>query len=195
MEITLQGTLRFFKLSELLTFLNIGAKSGTLNVSSANKTADIYFDSGNVVYAASNQEKFRLSAVMLRKQKIDEATWKKIEALMVEQGEKFGKVAVEQKVISDGELRDFLKIQVSEIIYDSFTWTQGKFTFIDVMQLPAHAVTIAIDHQNLILEGARRITEIGYFAQNLPPKTAVLRAVGDPSSHEKINMKLEEWKV
>src|SRR4029079_15455745 len=89
----------------------------------------------------------------------------------------------------------FLKIQVSEILYDSFNWTQGKFTFIDVMQLPAHAVTIAIDHQNLILEGARRITEMGYFAQTLPPKTAVLRAVGDPSSHEKINMKLEEWKV
>ena len=195
MEITLHGTLRFFKLSELLNFLNIGGKTGTLNVSSDSKTADIYFDSGQVVYSVSNQEKFRLAAVMLRKHKIDEGTWKTLEGLMASQGEKFGKVAVEQKVISEGELQDFLKIQVSEIIYDAFTWTGGKFTFVDVMQLPPHAVTIAIDHQNLILEGARRITEIGYFAQNLPPKTAVLRAVGDPSTHEKINMKLEDWKI
>jgi hypothetical protein len=195
MEITLQGTLRFFKLSELLNFLNIGQKTGTLNVSVASKMADIYFDSGNVVFAASNQEKYRLGAVMIRKKKIDEVAWKTLESLMLQQGEKFGKVAVEQKMITEQELQDFLKIQVSEIIYDAFTWTQGKFTFIDVMQLPAHAVTISIDLANLIMEGARRITELGYFAQNLPSKTSVLRTIGDPGSHEKINLTLEEWKI
>src|SRR5262249_46292532 len=77
----------------------------------------------------------------------------------------------------------------------SFTWSQGKFTFVDVMQLPPYAVTISIDHTNLIMEGARRINEIGYFAQNLPPKTAVLRTIGDPGGHEKINLSLEEWKI
>jgi pSer/pThr/pTyr-binding forkhead associated (FHA) protein len=195
MEITLQGTLRFFKLSELLNFLNIGQKTGTLNASVGQKQADIYFDTGNVVYAVSNQEKYRLASVMIRKKKIDEQVWKKLENLMLQQGEKFGKVAVEEKVMTESELRDFLKIQVSEIIYDCFTWNQGKFTFVDVMQLPPHAVTISIDHANLIMEGARRITEIGYFAQNLPPKTSVLRTIGDPSSQERINLTLEEWKI
>jgi hypothetical protein len=195
MEITLQGTLRFFKLSELLNFLNIGQKTGTLNVSVGQKLADIYFDTGNVVYALSNQEKYRLGSVMIRKKKIDEGVWKKLETLMVQQGEKFGKVAVEEKVLTESELQDFLKIQVSEIIYDCFTWNQGKFTFVDVMELPTYAVTISIDHANLIMEGARRITEIGYFAQNLPPKTSVLRTIGDPSNQEKINLTLDEWKI
>jgi len=63
------------------------------------------------------------------------------------------------------------------------------------MQLPSHAVTISIDHTNLIMEGARRITEIGYFAQNLPGKGAVLRAIADPGGQEKINLTLEEWKI
>jgi len=195
MEITLHGTLRFFKLSELLNFLNIGQKTGTLNLSDGSKLADIYFDSGNVVYAASNQEKYRLGAVLIRKKKIDEDVWRKLENLMVQQGEKFGKIAVEEKVLSENELQDFLKIQVSEIIYDCFNWNQGKFTFVDVMQLPSHAVTISIDHTNLIMEGARRITEIGYFAQNLPGKGAVLRAIADPGGQEKINLTLEEWKI
>jgi pSer/pThr/pTyr-binding forkhead associated (FHA) protein len=195
MEITLQGTLKFFKLSELLNFLNIGQKTGTLNVSVGQKLADIYFDSGSVVYAVSNQEKYRLGSVMIRKKKIDEQVWKKLENLMLQQGEKFGKVAVEEQVITESELHDFLKIQVSEIIYDCFTWNHGKFTFVDVMQLPPHAVTISIDHANLIMEGARRITEIGYFAQNLPQKTSVLRTIGDPSNQEKINLTLEEWKI
>ncbi|MCI0413538.1 DUF4388 domain-containing protein [bacterium] len=195
MEITLQGTLKFFPLSEILTFLNIGQKIGTLNLSSASKLADIYFDSGNVVYAASNQEKFRLAAVLIRKKKLDESGWKQLEELMTQQGEKFGRVAVEQNVLSEGELRDYLKIQVSEIIYDCFTWHEGKFNFLDVMELPPHAVTISIDHANLIMEGARRIEEIGYFSQNLPKKNVVLRTIGDPASHEQINLTLEEWKV
>jgi len=194
-EITLQGTLKFFPLSEILTFLNIGKKTGTLNLFFASKVADIYFDSGNLVYAVSNQEKFRLAAVLIRKKKLDEAGWKQLEELMMQQGEMFGRIAVERNVLSEEELQDYLKIQVSEIIYDCFTWNEGKFTFLDLMQLPPHAVTISIDHTNLIMEGARRIEEIGYFSQNLPRKNAVLRTIGDPASHEQINMTLEEWKV
>jgi hypothetical protein len=64
-----------------------------------------------------------------------------------------------------------------------------------VMELPPHAVTIAIDPTNLIMEGARRIEEIGYFSQHLPQKNEVLRTIGDPTSHEQINLTLEEWKV
>lgn len=195
MEITLQGTLKFFPLSEILTFLNIGKKTGTLNLICASKKADIYFDSGSLVYAVSNQEKFRLAAILIRKKKIDEAGWKQLEELMVQQGEKFGRIAVERNVLTEEELQDYLKIQVSEIIYDCFTWNDGNFTFLDAMQLPPHAVTISIDHTNLIMEGARRIEEIGYFAQHLPKKTDVLRTIGDPSSHEQINLTLEEWKI
>ncbi len=173
----------------------MGEKTGTLNLSFASKVADIYFDSGKVVYAVSNQEKFRLAAVLIRKKKLDELRWKEFEGLMMQQGEKFGRIAVEQGVLSEEELQDYLKIQVSEIIYDCFTWVEGKFTFLDVIQLPEHAVTISIDHTNLIMEGARRIEEVGYFSQNLPGKNAILRTVQDPISHEQINLTLEEWKV
>ena len=173
----------------------MGEKNGTLNLSSGNKQTDIYFDSGNVVYAVSNQEKFRLSSILVRKDKIDEAVWRKVEQLMLSQGEKFGRVAVEQNILSEDELHNFLKIQASEIIYDCLTWNSGKFTFVDVMQLPPHAVTIAIDISNLIMEGARRVNEIGHFLQNLPPKDAVLRTVVDPATQEQMNLTLEEWKI
>lgn len=195
MEITIAGTLRFFKLPEILTFLNMGEKTGTLNLSSGSQVVDIYFDAGNVVYGSSNHEKFRLAAVLLRKKKIDEMLWKKLEQLMVDQKEKFGRVAVEQNVLTEEELQDYLKIQVSEIIYECFAWTHGKFTFLDVMQLPPHAVTISMDLTNIIMEGARRIDEIGYFAQQLPRKTEVLQTSVVAGNQDKINLTLEEWKV
>ncbi len=173
----------------------MGEKTGTLNLSSGSQVVDIYFDAGNVVYGSSNHEKFRLAAVLLRKKKIDEMLWKKLEQLMVDQKEKFGRVAVEQNVLTEEELQDYLKIQVSEIIYECFAWTHGKFTFLDVMQLPPHAVTISMDLTNIIMEGARRIDEIGYFAQQLPRKTEVLQTSVVAGNQDKINLTLEEWKV
>ena len=195
MEITLQGSLKFFKLPEILTFLHLSEKSGTLNLVSGSKELYIYFRSGSVVFATSNQEQFRLAAVLLRKKKIDYAQWRKIEEPMLRLGEKFGRIAVEQNILTDEELQDYLKIQVSEIIYDCFVWSDGKFSYLDVMQLPEYAVTISIDLTNLIMEGARRIDEMGYFTQHLPKKTAVLRVIGNPASQEKINLSLDEWNI
>ena len=195
MEIILQGTLKSFHLSEILSFLSIGKKSGTLNLSVASRAGDIYFDAGNIVYAASNQERFRLGSVLLRKQKIDEITRKRLEDLMLQGGTKFGRIAVEQGALSEEELENYLKIQTSEIIYDCFTWNGGKFTFTDVTQLPPHAVTISIDLTNLIMEGARRIEQMDHFSRNLPEKSEVLRTVGDPAGQEQVSLTLEEWKV
>src|SRR5688572_30603915 len=152
MDITLQGTLESFHISEILTFLNMGEKSGTLNLLSNGKSTDIYFLNGNVVYAVSNQERMRLSAVLLRRQRIDDAGWRRLEQLMRSQGEKFGRIAVAQNVLTEEELQDFLKIQASEIIYDCFGWAVGRFMFTKAIQLPPYAVMIAIDHTNLIME-------------------------------------------
>jgi hypothetical protein len=173
----------------------MGEKSGTLKLTSGLKSADLYFDSGNVIYAASNQEDLRLAAILIRNKKIDGTMWKKLEELMTQKSEKFGRVAVEQKVLSEKDLEKFLKIQVSEIIYNCLTWDSGEFEFADSVPLPAHAVTISIDLTNLILEGARRIDDVEYFAGNLPQKNAVLRTVGDPANQEQLNLTLEEWKI
>ncbi|PWT91773.1 MAG: hypothetical protein C5B54_04690 [Acidobacteria bacterium] len=195
MEITLQGTLKSFKLPDVLTFLNISRKSGTLNLNNNGSEAHIYFENGGVVYASSNQERFRLAAILIHKKKIDNTQWKKLEKIMVERGEKFGKVALEEGVLSEPELRDFLKIQVSEIIYDCFVWMDGTFNFMDILQLPNHAVTISIDLTNLIMEGARRIDELNHFRELLPSRSMVFRVVGTPENQEKISLTLDEWKI
>lgn len=193
--ITLQGSLKSFKLPDILTFLSIGRKSGTLNLVSSNRESFIYFENGSVIYASSNQEKFRLGAILIWRKKITPEQWRSMEKVMLEQGEKFGKVAVEQKLLSEDELRDFLKIQVSEIIYDCFVWDEGKFSFLERMQLPPHAVTISIDLSNLIMEGARRIDEWERCLQLLPDKNVRLKVISSPEAREKITLTLDEWKV
>ena len=153
----LQGKLESFRLPDVLTFLASAKKKGTLKLEGDEKKESyVFFDNGAVVYAGSNQESFRLSGILMRKKKITRAQHDAIEKLMESAGGRFGQIAVQQGILTDPQLYDFLKIQVSEIIYDCFVWKSGNFYFTDDLELPPYAVTIAVDLSNLIMEGARR---------------------------------------
>src|SRR6266576_2493970 len=128
-EPSLRGSLASFRLPDVLTFLASARKSGTLTLASGSNEATVYFDAGAVVYAGSNQETLRLSAVLLRKKHISAAQRDAIDSLMKSEGGRFGQLAVQQGLLTDEQLRDFLKVQVSEIIYDCFVWPSGDFAF------------------------------------------------------------------
>ncbi len=191
---SLRGNLTSFRLPDVLTFLASARKSGTLTLTSGGSEATVFFDKGSVVYAGSNQETLRLGAVLLRKKKISAEQRAAIDKLMHAEGGRFGQIAVQQGLLTDDQLRDFLKVQVSEIIYDSFVWPGGTFAFIDDTVLPPYAVTIAIDLSNLIMEGARRIEEWEECERLLPDNTVVFKVVSNPDA-EKITLSLDEWKI
>lgn len=190
----LQGSLGAFNLPEVLTFLSSTRKSGTLTVSHDGRDANLFFDDGELVYAGSNQEQFRLGAVLLRKKMITPDQRDRIDAVMRNDGGQFGTLAVQQGVLSDDQLRDYLKVQVAEVVYDSFVWPGGAFAFTDGIQLPVHAVTIAVDLPNLIMEGARRIAEWEQCLRLLPDSQVVFRVVTSPRD-EKITLTADEWRI
>src|SRR5205085_5135683 len=105
MLISLQGNLKSFKLPDILTFLNMSRKSGTLDLSDESRETFVYFENGAIIYAASNQEKFRLGSILIYRNRISSAQWQALERVMIQQGEKFGRVAVQENVISEEELR------------------------------------------------------------------------------------------
>jgi len=193
-DAVLSGSLTSFKLPEVLTFLHTTRKSGTLALTNGGREAWVFFDQGSLVYAGSNQEQFRLGNILLRKKKISPAEVERIDDLMRREGGRFGQLAIQQGVLTEEQVRDFLKIQVSEIIYDCFVWPGGTFAFAEEMQLPNYAVTISIDLSNLIMEGARRIEEWEQCVKLLPDKQAIFRVVANPSE-EKITLKAEEWRI
>lgn len=190
----LEGSLGAFKLPEVLTFLSTTRKSGTLTLNNDGKEASLFFSGGDLIYAGSNQEQFRLGFILLRKKKITPEQRDRIDALMSSDGGRFGDLAVQQGVLTEPHLRDCLKVQVSEIVYDSFVWPGGAFSFTEDIPLPSHAVTIAIDLPNLIMEGARRIDEWEQCLRLLPDKDVVFRVIPSPRD-EKITLTADEWRI
>lgn len=190
----LQGDAAAFRLPDVLTFLSTTRKSGTLTFASGGKEANLFFDNGALVYAGSNQEHFRLGTILLRRKQITREQRDRIDAVMQRDGGQFGHVAVQTGILTDPQLRDYLKVQVSEIVYDAFVWEGGTFAFTQETSLPAHAVTISIDLGNLIMEGARRIEEWEQCLKLLPDQNTIFRVVATPRD-EKITLTAEEWKI
>jgi hypothetical protein len=192
--VAVQGSLESFKVPEVLTFLNSSRKTGMLTVSNEGREAYVFCREGSVVYAASNQEGLRLAALLTRKNQITKEQAENIDDLMLRGGGRFGDVAVRQGVLSPQELDEYLKVQVSEVLYDTFLWKDGTFMFYEGFDLPPHAVTISVDLTNLIMEGARRIDEWEECLQLLPDSMAVFRVVSRPET-EKITLSADEWKI
>ena len=193
-EAVLHGDISAFRLPDVLTFLSNTRKSGTLTLASGSNEAWLFFADGALVYASSNQEQFRLGSILLRKKKITRQQRDRIDELMHREGGRFGELAVQEDVLTGEQLRDFLKVQASEIVYDAFVWNGGTFSFSQETTLPSYAVTIAIDLSNLIMEGARRIEEWEQCLRLLPDKSLVFRVVAAPRD-EKITLTAEEWKI
>jgi hypothetical protein len=193
-EAVLQGDLAAFRLPAVLTFLSNGRKSGTLTLTLSEKEALLFFEDGALVFAGSNQESFRLGAILLRKKKITKEQGARLDELMLREGGQYGELAVQENVLTEEQLRDFLKVQVSEIVYDAFVWDGGAFSFSQGTSLPPWAVTITIDLPNLIMEGARRIEEWEQCLRLLPDRSIVFRVVATPRD-EKITLTVDEWKI
>lgn len=195
MTAALEGNLQAFKLPDVLSFLATTRKSGTLTLASGNHASYVYFDNGNVIFAAANNEDLRLSSILLRRKQLARADFQRIDDIMRRDGGQFGQLAVQHGLIDEAQLRDWLKVQVSEIIFDALMWAGGTFSFGEETQLPAYAVTIAVDLSNLIMEGARRIAEWEQCLRLLPDNHVVFRVVSNPEKEEKITLSRDEWRI
>ncbi len=193
-SVSLRGTLDSFKLPDVLTFLSTAKKTGMLTITLAEKEAYVFFRAGAVVYAASNHESLRLGPILVRKKRMTKEQAAEIDDLMLRSGGRFADVALQTGVMNQSQLDDFLKIQVSEVLYDAFVWKSGDFAFYEGIDLPPSAVTISMELSNLIMEGARRIDEWEECLRLLPDSSVVFRVVSDPES-EKITLSLDEWKI
>lgn len=192
-DAVLQGDLSSFKLPDVLTFLSTSGQSGTVVVTSEGRTTRVVFNAGAVVYAGSDQEKLRLGTILLQRKKITLNEFSRIDDLVHREGGKFGQRAIQEGVMTEDQLRDYLKVQVSEVLFDAFIWPSGTFWFHHQQEIPPYAVTITIDLANLIMEGARRIEEWEQCLALLPDATQVFRAVA--AKDDKVTLSADEWKI
>lgn len=196
MKASFEGQMSRVETPDLLTFVHQARRTGLLEMERSTQSTRIFFIEGDPVFANSTRPGLRLGDLLVRVGKISERELDRCAALPRAAGDRMGQVLVAEGVLSEAELRGYLKVQVSEVIFNSFSWGEGRFSFYDDVLHPPDVITIDMNLQNLIMEGRRRVDERGQLGKEFPDLDLLVESLANPE-WVKSNLSLtpEEWSV
>lgn len=172
-----EGNLETMSVADLLQWAANGRQTGTIRISRTEVTKMIYIEAGVIVSCTSTDPREFLGHFLVSHGAIGEKT---LHDAVIEQertSELFGQVLIERGKITRETLNTMLRLKAEEAIFDLFTWSAGRFLFIEG-ELPSHElVPISLDVQGLVLEGMRRLDEWQRIRELIPSPLAVPVAV------------------
>ncbi len=178
-EATLEmaGNLGDIAIVDLLSFMNMFRKNGCLRFSLGGGDKSLYFQNGEIVYAASTFPEEEIVEILYGLGKFDREVLK-VAKQQAGPGVSLGAVLVEQEVISSQDLWAATRNQVETIIYNLFTFHQGQFLFVAESIDEDKVVRLSMNTQNLIMEGLRRVDERALYMQKIKSLDSVPVATG-----------------
>jgi len=195
-QASFEGQMERVETPDLLTFVNQARRTGLLELERDGQSTRIYFLRGDPIFATSTRAGIRLGDLLLRLGKVSQRDLDRCAARPRAAGDRMGQILVSEGLLTDSDLRSILKVQISEVIFDSFSWGEGRFSFYDDVVHPPDVITIDMNLQNLIMEGVRRLDERGRLAEAFPDLDVLVESLANPE-WVKTNMSLtpEEWSV
>ena len=195
MQKILEGDLSGFPVPDILSLLNMGQRTGVLVLERADEESKLFVRAGRPVFAVATRSDLRLGSMLVRMGRLKDADLERV--LSRPQGpHKLGEMLLAEKVVSQEELASYLKVQVSEVIFDTFGWREGGFTFYDRVPPPNAVVTLEMDLQNLLMEGVRRIDERERLEEFFPDRNMAVEAMANPERvKSSVTLTPEEWQV
>ena len=171
----IHGNLSTMSVPDLLQFLAVGRKTGTLAFSHGKVVKGIYFEDGVIVGSSTNDPREYLGQALIHYGKITET---QLQAAMEMQrtsgGGRLGQILVAQGILQQADIVEVLEIRTLEIIYDLFLWKEAHFEFRTEDPLPADFTRIAVDPTKVTMEGIYRADELGRYKKVIPSDRAVM---------------------
>jgi curved DNA-binding protein CbpA len=148
------GKLTEQPLAELIREISIRGLSGTLRLEYERMQTAVYFDKGQLIYAASNLRTLRLREYLVKRGLVSEKDQAKLANGLPD-------LELAEALTKDGTLRQkdldaLLVLLVSDILRVSLLWTDGTWDFNARARL-ADPVMVKIDTGILLREAAQRI--------------------------------------
>jgi uncharacterized protein DUF4388 len=155
----LSGNLKTMLPGDLLQWLSLGQKTGTLVISNQRVEKKIFFRHGRVISSASNDPREYLGQFLMSHGYLSETELKKAMEVQVQSRILLGKILVMIDVISEEDLQRLMRRKAEEEIYDIFLWTDGEFYFVDDELPQMEMIPLQVDVTGIIMEGTRRVDE------------------------------------
>ncbi len=173
-KMSLSGNLKTMDLPEVLQWVTIGRKTGSLAFVRDKIKVFIFLQDGSIISSRSNDPTKQLGQFLLFQGKVTEPQLKRAFELHLQSRIMLGKILVQENLVSKEDVEQALKTRTEEVIYDLFLWedgyfhfTAGKFNLDDLIQ-------IKVDINALLFEGIRRKDEWKRIRSAFPNNDVVL---------------------
>jgi len=171
----LKGNLRTMDLPEILQWISVGRKTGTLHLERASIEKRIVFRDGEIYTSWSNDPRESLAHYLVRHRRLTEEQLFSAMLQHEEQDVPLGEVLIADSLLGEADLRQLLEHKAQDSIYDVFLWPEGRFEFVDGEIQEDVQVFVNLDVTSVVMEGARRIDEWKRIRQVIPSAQATFR--------------------
>lgn len=190
----LKGNLRDFSTTQLLNLINLARKTGALTIEGQDGAARMYFKEGRLIHASLSGQDGHLTRMLLKVGKITLEQSRAIEArARVKTDKELGLLLIQSGIADQKAIIQGVRDYMLDVVYLLFTWVDGIFRF-EPNELPSEdRITVAINLENVIMEGSRRVKEWERLRDELPDLDMALKFADRPIRPVKLSV--EEWRV
>ncbi|HZN54909.1 MAG TPA: DUF4388 domain-containing protein [Candidatus Polarisedimenticolaceae bacterium] len=191
----LEGRLERTSLPEVLIRLCRRDETGVLHVTQGSLERTLHLKEGVCVFATSNAIDDGLVAHLLRRGVISLRDREETARRLLS-NKRVGTILLELGVIDEDDLRATVREQLSEIVFDTFRWSDGDFQFVAGDLPTIEDITLNRSIEELVFAGVRRVTSwsrvrdgcggLGARLTLLSPYLSVL---------DKMSVGPEEWEL
>jgi hypothetical protein len=186
----LKGNLRDFTVTQLLNLINLAHKTGTLTIEGPDVTAWVSFREGKLIYAQLGNEDGTLTGILRRSGHISKRQAQIIRKYAQGKSDKeLGLLLINADYLTQDNILHGIQEYILDIVYRLFAWADGVFRFDNNVLPPKDRITIRIDLENVIIEGARKVREWERLQDEIPNLDRPGANIRD------VNLNVDEWKV
>jgi hypothetical protein len=175
----LTGNLRTMDLPEILQWISMGRKTGTLHLERRSVEKRIAFHEGLIFTSWSNDPRESLGQFLIRDGRLTEEQLFRALLRAEEEGRPLGALLVGSGLLTEDDLKDTLQAKAEESIYDLFLWPEGRFEFRDGEVPQDTQVRVELGVTSVTLEGIRRVDEWKRVREAFPSLNTTFRVMED----------------
>jgi Domain of unknown function (DUF4388) len=167
------GNLKTMQLEELLQWLSLSKKTGTLEINGGKVAKKIYFNDGLICSSSSSRPEEYLGHFLVSHGLVTEVGLAEAIDLQEKTHTMLGKILVTKGWLTEEDLHRMLRLKTEESIYDIFSWDEGDFQFHDDLLPEGAMVLMTLDVTGILMEGVQRVDEFRRIRKLIPNSDAI----------------------
>lgn len=175
-----KGTLKEFKVPDILQLISLQKKTGILTFTSSDRFVTLIFQEGLIVGVDAFPKKLemRVGTVFVKQDFISEEMLQRALSIQKRTNQKIGEILLSMGLIDKEAIQNALKTQAVQIVLSLFKWKKGEYNFKIMTRLDESIKIIEpIPTDNIVMEGVQMLDEWPLIKKSIPNENMVFEPI------------------